>query len=364
MAAIPDHIQITSSTDLYYVFYYETWLLFKAKPNVYRFQGELNSKSFHQWLESTKKHDDYDNWIVDASYQKEIFRTHTRYESVDDNVYLTYTMMDGEDFITDLRFFIHPKISLSEFEEKYILPDLKKLVKKSKGGLSTYYTIGHDERGHYELRPVSKKIKPVNIELNYGKDFLETDNNIISLFKKNKTGLFVFEGQPGTGKTTYIRRLIKKLSKKKNFVFCPINMFEHITEPAFINFLSHWPDTVLILEDAEKLLASRDLNATSAISTLLNLTDGLMGDALEMQIIATYNTKEKSNLDSALFREGRLLVNYEFRKRRPEEANQIWKVVYGEEKEFEEEVALSEIYNKPAITNNKIEISDIGFKNN
>jgi ATP-dependent 26S proteasome regulatory subunit len=71
-------------------------------------------------------------------------------------------------------------------------------------------------------------------------------------------------------------------------------------------------NTIFVIEDAEDLLVSRDQFKNSSISMLLNLTDGLLGESLGIQIIATFNT-HISNIDKALLRKGRLIGLYEFK---------------------------------------------------
>lgn len=70
--------------------------------------------------------------------------------------------------------------------------------------------------------------------------------------------------------------------------------------------------TVLVIEDAEELITSRQEVRNSNLSILLNLTDGLLGESLGIQIIATFNTDVK-NIDKALLRKGRLSTIYEFK---------------------------------------------------
>jgi ATP-dependent 26S proteasome regulatory subunit len=66
-----------------------------------------------------------------------------------------------------------------------------------------------------------------------------------------------------------------------------------------------------VIEDAEELITSRDEVRNSNLSMLLNLTDGLMGESLGIQIVATFNTNV-TNIDKALLRKGRLSTIYEF----------------------------------------------------
>jgi hypothetical protein len=67
-----------------------------------------------------------------------------------------------------------------------------------------------------------------------------------------------------------------------------------------------------VIEDAEQLIVSRDRDQNSSISTMLNLTDGILGESLGIQIIATFNT-DLHNIDKALLRKGRMLARYEFK---------------------------------------------------
>jgi hypothetical protein len=119
--------------------------------------------------------------------------------------------------------------------------------------------------------------------------------------------------------TTYIRHLLRKLkeiNKDNNVLYFPPTMVGSITDPNFINFISEWVidskgRNYLLIEDAEPLLESRDASRNIGITNLLNLTDGLLNDILNVQIIATFNTK-LSNIDSALLRPERLMARKEF----------------------------------------------------
>ena len=73
-----------------------------------------------------------------------------------------------------------------------------------------------------------------------------------------------------------------------------------------------YPDSVLIIEDAEKVVRNRNGNGNeTAVSNLLNLSDGILGDCLKTQIVATFNT-ERQLIDKALLRKGRLIAEYKF----------------------------------------------------
>lgn len=93
--------------------------------------------------------------------------------------------------------------------------------------------------------------------------------------------------------------------------------------PDFISFLLKHQNAILIIEDAEKVLMSREqMNENSVVSTILQLTDGLFSDYLNIKIICTFNTS-LDKIDKALLRKGRMIAYYEFKALIPEKANEI-----------------------------------------
>jgi hypothetical protein len=55
-------------------------------------------------------------------------------------------------------------------------------------------------------------------------------------------------------------------------------------------FLIGNANAIFVIEDAEQLIISRAKSKPTSISTLLNLTDGILGESLGIQIIVTFNT--------------------------------------------------------------------------
>jgi SpoVK/Ycf46/Vps4 family AAA+-type ATPase len=67
-------------------------------------------------------------------------------------------------------------------------------------------------------------------------------------------------------------------------------------------------NSILIIEEAENIILDRTQDAflpKQAVSNLLNLSDGLLGDAMHQQIICTFNC-DVQGIDPALLRERRL----------------------------------------------------------
>jgi ATP-dependent 26S proteasome regulatory subunit len=171
-------------------------------------------------------------------------------------------------------------------------------------------------------------------------------------FENESRGLVLFHGMPGTGKTFYIRHLLRKMSSyNKVVIYMPPNMVDKLVDPMFVTFLSKEIARfskqgffcVLLIEDAEPLLASRQGEGrVQGISNLLNMTDGILNDMLKLQIICTFNVRVKE-LDKALLRPGRLIARKEFKAMSALDANRLAQQL-DVKYHFEKPATLAEVY--------------------
>lgn len=194
--------------------------------------------------------------------------------------------------------------------QKYPIEDFKDYIVKTDD--CRIHLFIKNEYNEYNFEPLKVAIPDINIELNYGKHFTKVDQMIQERLTNKNKGLFMFHGNPGTGKTTYIKYLANKI--KKDFIFIPTTMIDSFTsDPNCLQYMLKKPNSVLILEDAEKAIVKRygDNMDSSQVSSLLNLTDGILSDMLKISVILTYNCP-KNEIDSALKRKGRLQADYEF----------------------------------------------------
>lgn len=217
---------------------------------------------------------------------------------------------------------------------------------------------------NYGLDTKSLKItKPkLKIEDNYNDDFVEIHKTIHKrLSKNNDKGLVLLHGKPGTGKTSYIRYLIGSLKKK--VIFLPPNLASAITNPELLSVLIDEPNSVFVIEDAENIIIDRETEGSSPVSALLNLSDGLLSDCLNIQIICSFNT-DLSKVDSALLRKGRLIAQYEFKELETEKAQALSDKL-GFQTKIKEPMTLTDIYNQEEKSfENKKDRKSIGFMSN
>jgi SpoVK/Ycf46/Vps4 family AAA+-type ATPase len=181
--------------------------------------------------------------------------------------------------------------------------------------------------------------------LNYGKEFVKKYDNILQKLRNDKkSGLVLFSGVPGSGKTTIVKNLAMNIDKK--IIFVPPGTVDIITTPGFLNFMLDHKNSILLIEDAEKVIRSREGEGSNpeGVSNILNLTDGFLGDCLNLFIIATFNTP-REKIDKALIRKGRLVAEHHFDELTADQANIILQKI-GSKRKADKNMTLAEIYNE------------------
>ena len=149
-----------------------------------------------------------------------------------------------------------------------------------------------------------------DVKANYNDDIPYKE--MTDIIRSDKAALMLFYGEPGTGKTSLIKTLIND-NTDKDFIFIDSSICDSISDGHFLDFMNENRNCVLVFEDSEKMLQSRDEGVNHAISTILNLTDGLIAESMKLKFICTFNCDIKK-VDKALMRKGRMSLKYEFKK--------------------------------------------------
>lgn len=336
------------------------WTKIGERPNIYFIDSTTIEKvKLDEFLETLNYEDQKVVQKVVKVFDVKSTITDIRDElrHIGKDVYISYTVEEGKVF--NLFLMCNPTMTDKEVYETYIFPVMELRNKKKKRSNKVFYTITYSQYEGYGLKPCEiDKIKMSIID-NYNDDFLSISSKIESAVAKDVKGLIMLYGEPGTGKTYYLRHLISKYSGKRNFIYIPVNMVSHFSEPDFKSFLEDHPNSVLIIEDAKDLISKDNMGDNISISNMLNMTDGLLNDSLNFLMIVTSNVNV-NDVNPALLRAGRLICEYSFDKLTADKANKL-ALKLKREVSFTNSVILAEVYNeKPE---SKRRGSKIGFKN-
>jgi hypothetical protein len=228
---------------------------------------------------------------------------------------------------------------------------------------SVIHTIFRDEHGSIIFEPFETFLpEEFSIEKYYRADFKPVHEHIVSSLKKNESGLYLFHGEPGTGKTTYIKYL--STLTDRDMIYVPVAFIDSLIDPSFLPALLKKRHSILVVEDAEKALLAREPgDSSSLVSAILNITDGIMGNVFNISVIATYNSR-RQDIDKALLRKGRLKGEYKFDKLPVEQCQQI---IDDHKIDFvaKEPMSIAEIFNtdEPDVVTTKelVEEKRMGF---
>jgi len=237
--------------------------------------------------------------------------------------------------------------------QSFLLTFIKEVLVKAESKIFLLY----ENRGLH-LRDFHVKPYEMNLLENYNDDFLPVHSYIVErLNALNDKGIVFLHGTPGTGKTSYIRYLTSQINKR--LIYISPEFAHKIASPDFLPLLIDNPNSVLIIEDAENLIAERENSNNVSVSSLLNIADGLLSDCLSIQIICTFNTNI-NKVDKALLRKGRLIASYEFTALSREKAQNLSNKL-GFTHTINKEMTLTDIYNQFENEYALAEVKKIGF---
>jgi hypothetical protein len=207
---------------------------------------------------------------------------------------------------------ILPTMENKIYIEKLIKNINKFLIDVSKQ-VNRFYMIAQNQKGFFTQKTNFKSIpiKDDRYDLFYGKKF--PHEKIKKFIEEETENLILLHGDPGTGKSNYIKHIIT--NSKKKIIYIPPSMLTTISSPGFITFMMENKNSILLIEDAEEVLS---IERNSATNNLLGLTDGFLKDALGLKVIATFNC-DIGKIDPALLRKGRMFFEYNFNKLSVEE---------------------------------------------
>ena len=134
-------------------------------------------------------------------------------------------------------------------------------------------------------------------------------NHFISRVGRGKTSRYLFNGEPGTGKTESIREIARRLLPHVTFVIPVFDTNEDLTE--ILEACEVFDRVVIIMDDIDLYLGSRSNGQyTNLLGQFLSFFDGVK----KRKISLLASTNDKGRVDKAAERPGRfnIILDYSF----------------------------------------------------
>lgn len=149
------------------------------------------------------------------------------------------------------------------------------------------------------------------------KDF-DLPNNRITLL----------HGDPGAGKTNYIKHIMNELPTVRK-IYIPPFYVSALSDPSFLGFIRDYSNSLLIIEDAENILVSREQDTENSAMVLFLICQMVLWDRFLISRLLPPLTPPESNIDSALKRRGRMFIKHHFGKLSKEKTKALYQKLYG-----------------------------------
>jgi hypothetical protein len=243
------------------------------------------------------------------------------------------------------------EVNVSSLDKK-IVDCVKKIVIEhlAKPSVQDLFVVVPSEDG-LELVSIGKPGAPL-LRDNYAPETLQAYDYVIKQFSLNEPfgRLVIAHGPAGTGKTHMIKAFIKEInSPNGKYIFLPAEFLLRHGAAAITKVLldatKKGSSITLIIEDADDCLVPRQSDNMTAISTLLNVADGFIGNMLNIRIIATTNASTL-DIDSAIKRPGRLCKLIKVDLLSSAQANSLFNKLTNKNGEFTKSMSLADVYAK------------------
>jgi hypothetical protein len=332
------------------------WLYNLVAANI--FEGKRECYNYGKrgvWAEENKLEE-----LLD--FDKDSFQVTNQFSPIEDNKMVkSFTLTSATSFVKINNNIENITVfAFSTNKEKLL--ELSAFCKKNinKRQKDNLHIIGKSRSG-LTLKKIGNASKLL-IKENYTPSVIESFEYVVDEYSKAEPAgrITILNGPPGTGKSYFVRGLMEQLTNCTT-ILLPSRYVAEVDGPDLVDLFleekNSWrymfdefdhstirkQSILLIIEDADQCLVPRGSDNISTISSLLNCTDGIYGEAFNLKIIATTNQK-KISMDEALMRPGRLCRSIEIGKLDPKTAEEVYERIAKKKRAYTTEVSLAQVY--------------------
>jgi len=233
----------------------------------------------------------------------------------------------------------------SEETLKYIKTNFKNKYPNDYPKITWYYKQDGEIR---KDRFILDNQKPYHPEF-----FPWIQENLVDDYIKSDVPILLLSGDPGTGKTSFIRNILFK-HKMRAIVTYEDDLIK--SDALFVEFMTGEYD-LLVFEDADLMLRSREKHGNEGLAKILNVSEGLI-KIPKKKIIFSTNISDFTQIDDAVIRPGRCFKFLEFRNLTQDEAIRACAAANIPLVQTQKEYTLAEIFNPHM----KVEQRRVGFR--
>jgi hypothetical protein len=336
--------------------YLYCWDYFKERPSKIVIYDNFEFDKFEELLNDYQSSEECSLLEV-IPFDKNNLLNKKNFTKLSEDVFLTYTSFDSDlddSFVNDIFLYFNKKGSdlVSEFVDK--LNDLNVEVDTDDTKEGNLYSLSFEGTG-FETKSLNlRNVDLDNIDLYYNDHTIKSVNKLIKTVNKNKKGLTIIHGERGVGKTSLLKYLSQKISKK--FIFIPCSCFETtIINPDFRNFLSKNTDSVIILDDVDIYFSEIYSKSNIFTNNVLQLVDGLDSDEFNLNIISVLNVSNVDEIDHTLLDCNNLIEIIEINELDIDKAKKLSKHL-GKKLKSKESCKLSTFFRKNEVSKGSQEL--------
>lgn len=262
-------------------------------------------------------------------------------KQITENIFISYLEIDknNDDFVVSEIIFYFKSVDDSK-EIENIIDDLSQFIvdfSESETHKINYLAV---KESALILDPLHFEDQE-NIELFYNSETLTQVNKLIKKLKKSNTGISIFYGDSGLGKTQLSKYVCKSVDEI--CIYIPLNLIDQsINNPEFKNFLKKWGKVLLVIDDCDFLFNPMFGKNNYFAHNLLQLVDGVFTEICKIHTLLIFNAETEDEIDEYLLNANSTLDVIQITKLSTELSNELSEHL-GHKKRYKTSTKLIEI---------------------